>query len=93
MASASALHGLRALAAVLRPEDLDKDALAKLLQAHMALTQLMAAAANTPAPKGEDETLQPLLAGDVLAQAEAAWRCLLHGLSETQVQILADTFI
>jgi hypothetical protein len=86
VASTDALDNMRQLGASLRPEDLDRDALARLFQAHMALAKLMVPSARGSAGRAEQEQpLKPLLPGEVLAHAEAAWRCHLHSGSETEV--------
>jgi len=85
--SPAALERLAELLSTVRPADVDRDFHAKLFQAHMALERLAAAAAGAE-PGDKEPTVRPplrLLSGEMLAQAEAAWRCVLaDASSQTQ---------
>ncbi len=83
------LEQLGKLMSALQPADLGRESQPRLFQAHMALERLAPSATAAGAPPGDKEgtrTPVQLLPGEVLANAEAAWRCALADAPETQVR-------
>lgn len=87
VASAGTLEQLGKLMSALQPADLGRQSQPRLFQAHMALERLAPSAAAGAPPGDKEGTRAPvqLLPGEVLAHAEAAWRCALADAPETQV--------
>lgn len=94
VASPAALERLAELLSTVQPADVDRDFHAKLFQAHMALERLAAAAAGTESGDKEPMARPPLrlLSGEMLAQAEAAWRCVLADVSSQTQACTTDSF-
>ena len=96
VASSGVQEQLGKLMSALQPAELGRESQTRLFQAYMALERLvLSAAAGAPPGDKEEGTRTPvqLLPGELLASAEAAWRCALADAPETQVHarsLLAD---